>query len=210
MARITFRWASFCRMNASSRSTKWSRFAIFFCESTHPFKVSFDAAPLLSSGDIMTGKNIPIAVVAAQVTPRTNSNYPEPFASRMEGREKRPLGDLFGLANFGVNLTHLFPGASSALRHAHAKQDEFIYILQGQPVLITDAGETPLSPGMCAGFKAGTGNAHQLVNTTAEVVSYLEIGDRSAGDSVVYPDDDIQALLVEGSWKFSHKDGSPY
>jgi uncharacterized cupin superfamily protein len=158
----------------------------------------------------MNDKNIPVAVVATHVTPRTNSIYPEPFASRMKGREKRQLGDIFGLANFGVNLTNLLPGAGSALRHAHAKQDEFIYILQGHPVLITDAGETPLSPGMCAGFKAGTGNAHQLVNTTAEVVCYLEIGDRSAGDSVVYPDDDIQAHIVEGSWKFSHKDGSPY
>jgi uncharacterized cupin superfamily protein len=158
----------------------------------------------------MKEKNIPVAVVATQVTPRTNSNYPEPFASRMIGREKRPLGDVFGLANFGVNLTNLLPGAGSALRHAHARQDEFIYILQGHPVLITDAGETPLSPGMCAGFKSGTGNAHQLVNTTTEVVCYLEIGDRSAGDSVVYPDDDIQAHLVEGSWKFLHKDGSPY
>lgn len=158
----------------------------------------------------MDKKNIPAAVVATQVTARTNSNYPEPFAARMQGREKRPLGDLFGLTNFGVNLTHLLPGAGSALRHAHAKQDEFIYILDGHPVLISDAGETPLSPGMCAGFKAGTGNAHQLINTTNETVSYLEIGDRSAGDSVVYPDDDIQALLVDGNWKFLHKDGSPY
>lgn len=158
----------------------------------------------------MNDKYIPVAVVASRVTPRTSSIYPEPFASRMKGREKRALGDIFGLINFGVNLTNLLPGAGSALRHAHAKQDEFIYILQGHPVLITDAGETPLSPGMCAGFRAGTGNAHQLVNTTPEIVYYLEIGDRSAGDSVVYPDDDIQANFIEGSWKFSHKDGSPY
>lgn len=158
----------------------------------------------------MNNKTTLVAIVATQVTPRTTSIYPEPFASRMTGREKRPLGDVFGLANFGVNLTTLLPGAGSALRHAHARQDEFIYIVQGHPVLITDAGETPLAPGMCAGFRAGTGNAHQLVNTTNEAVSYLEIGDRSAGDSVVYPDDDIQAHLVDGSWKFSHKDGSPY
>lgn len=148
--------------------------------------------------------------MANQVTPRTTSNYPEPYASRMQGREKRALGDIFGLVNFGVNLTTLLPGSGSALRHAHAKQDEFIYILQGHPVLITDAGETPLSPGMCAGFKSGTGNAHQLVNTTKETVSYLEIGDRSAGDTVVYPDDDIQANLINGKWQFLHKDGSPY
>lgn len=103
----------------------------------------------------MNDQDIPIAVVATQVAPRTKpSNYPEPFASRMAGREKRSLGDLFGLSNFGVNLTKLLPGAGSALRHAHSKQDEFIYILHGHPVLVTDDGETQLSPGMCAGFKA--------------------------------------------------------
>lgn len=128
----------------------------------------------------------------------------------MKGREKRALGDMFGLVNFGVNLTRLLPGAGSALRHAHSRQDEFIYILHGHPVLISDAGETQLSPGMCAGFRAGTGNAHQLVNRTNEEVSYLEVGDRSAGDSAHYPDDDLQALLVEGKWQFAHKDGSPY
>ncbi len=158
----------------------------------------------------MSDQDSPIAVMATQVPLRTKSLYPEPFASRMKGREKRPLGDLFGLSNFGVNLTQLLPGASSSLRHAHSKQDEFIYVLHGHPVLLTDAGETQLSPGMCAGFKAGTGNGHQLVNRTREAVSYLEVGDRSEGDSVQYPDDDMQALLVEGKWQFAHKDGSPY
>jgi uncharacterized cupin superfamily protein len=159
----------------------------------------------------MTDRDFPIAVVASEVAPRTKpSNYPEPFASRMAGREKRPLGDLFGLSNFGVNLTRLAPGAVSALRHAHSVQDEFIYILQGHPMLVTDAGETPLSPGMCAGFKAGTGNGHQLLNRTGDEVVYLEVGDRSAGDSAIYPDDDIQAVLVQGQWRFAHKDGAPY
>jgi len=159
----------------------------------------------------MNDKEIPIAVVASQVAPRTqHSIYPEPFASRMQGRVKRPLGDVFGLTNFGVNLTHLMPGSGSALRHAHAKQDEFIYILQGHPVLITNAGETQLSPGMCAGFKSGTGNAHQLLNQSTEEVIYLELGDRSAGDSVVYPDDDIQAMFIDSQWKFFHKNGSSY
>lgn len=159
----------------------------------------------------MNDKKVPIAAVASQIPPRAQlSIYPEPFASRMKGRVKRPLGDLFGLTNFGVNLTHLLPGSGSALRHAHAKQDEFIYILQGHPTLITNSGEIQLSPGMCAGFKAGTGNAHQLLNKSNEEVIYLELGDRSAGDSVEYPDDDIQADLVEGTWKFTHKDGSSY
>jgi uncharacterized cupin superfamily protein len=120
------------------------------------------------------------------------------------------LGDLFGLSNFGVNLTRLAPGAVSALRHAHSRQDELIYILEGRPVLHTDAGESPLAPGMCAGFRAGTGDAHRLHNPGDEPVLYLEIGDRSAGDSVTYPDDDLQARFVESQWRFGHKDGSPY
>ena len=159
----------------------------------------------------MADKDIPVAIAATEAAPRTKpSNYPEPFASRMAGREKRPLGDVFGLSNFGINLTRLAPNAVSALRHAHSKQDEFIYVLRGRPVLRTDAGETQLSPGMCAGFKAGTGDGHQLLNRTSEDVVYLEVGDRSAGDFVTYPDDDIQAVLVEGKWRFAHKDGSPY
>jgi uncharacterized cupin superfamily protein len=159
----------------------------------------------------MSTKETPIAVEAMQVAPRLKqTSYPEPFASRMKGREKRTLGDIFGLINFGVNVTRLLPGASSALRHAHTKQDEFIYILEGNPVLITDAGELQLSEGMCAGFKAGTGNAHQLLNRSSEEVIYLEVGDRSAGDSAIYPDDDLQAVLVEGKWTFTHKDGTPY
>jgi uncharacterized cupin superfamily protein len=153
----------------------------------------------------------PIAIAATDAPARTKpSNYPEPFASRMGGREKRALGDVFGLSNFGVNLTRLAPKAQSALRHAHSKQDEFVYILQGHPTLLTDAGATPLSPGMCAGFKAGSGNGHQLVNETSEAVVYLEVGDRTPGDEGFYPDDDLKALMVEGKWQFVHKDGSTY
>jgi uncharacterized cupin superfamily protein len=159
----------------------------------------------------MSEKTNPIAVTAAQVPARSKpSVYPEPFASRMAGRQKRQLGDLFGLTNFGVNLTRLAPNAVSALRHAHTKQDEFIYVLQGQPTLHTDEGQTRLSPGMCAGFKAGTGNGHCLINETTEEVVYLEVGDRTPDDEGSYPDDDLKALLVEGKWKFVHKDGTPY
>lgn len=159
----------------------------------------------------MPEKKNPIAINAADVPPRTvPSIYPEPFASRMTGREKRQLGDAFGLNNFGVNLTRLAPNAVSALRHAHSKQDEFIYILEGRPILQSDEGRIQLSPGMCAGFKAGTGNANNLINETTDEVVYLEIGDRTPGDVVVYPDDDLQALLVEGRWRFTHKDGTPY
>ena len=159
----------------------------------------------------MSEKSKPVAVTAAEAPARTKpSVYPEPFASRMVGREKRPLGDLFGLTNFGVNLTRLAPNAASALRHAHSKQDEFVYILQGRPTLHTDEGRTRLSPGMCAGFKAGTGNGHRLINDTGEEVVYLEVGDRTPGDEGSYPDDDLQAALVEVKWKFVHKNGAPY
>jgi uncharacterized cupin superfamily protein len=153
----------------------------------------------------------PVAIVAADAPARSKpSNYPQPFASRMAGREKRQLADLFGLTNFGVNLTRLAPGAVSALRHAHTKQDEFVYILHGQPTLRTDEGCTQLSPGMCAGFKAGTGNGHHLINETADEIVYLEVGDRGPGDEGSYPDDDLKALLVDGKWQFTHKDGAPY
>ena len=111
--------------------------------------------------DTQPSTAFPTAIHAAQAPLRTKpSNYPEPFASMMQGREKRALGDLFGLSNFGVNYTRLPPGALSALRHAHTVQDEFIYILEGHPTLHTNSGKTALAPGMCAGFKAGTGDAH--------------------------------------------------
>lgn len=153
----------------------------------------------------------PIAVKAGELPARAKpSLYPEPFASRMSGREKRPLGNLFGLTNFGVNLTRLAPNAVSALRHAHTRQDEFIYILEGCPTLYTDEGTTQLAPGMCAGFKAGTGNGHRLANESTDDVVYLEVGDRTPGDEASYPDDDLKALLVEGTWTFTHKDGTPY
>lgn len=133
----------------------------------------------LLGGSIVEQQSIPVAAVAAQVAPRpAKTIYPEPFASRVAGRTKRALGDLFGLKNFGVNLTTLAPKAVSALRHAHAKQDEFIYVLEGTPTLYTDEGATRLSPGMCAGFRCATGNAHHLVNETNQDVVYLEIGDR--------------------------------
>ena len=153
----------------------------------------------------------PLAIAALDVAPRVkNSNYPEPFFSRMNKRQKRQLGDAFGLANFGVNLTRLAPGGVSALRHAHSRQDEFVYILQGTPTLHTDEGRMRLAPGMCAGFKAGTGNGHRLINETQEEVVYLEVGDRTPGDEGTYPDDDLKAVMVEGKWRFTRKDGSPY
>lgn len=153
----------------------------------------------------------PVAMIAAEAPARTRpSNYPEPFASRVAARVKRPLGDVFGLTNFGVNLTRLPPGAASSLRHAHTRQDELVYVLEGRPTLFTNAGRAPLAPGMCAGFRAGTGDAHCLVNETDADVVYLEIGDRTTGDEVRYPDDDLQAVARDGRWLFARKDGTPY
>lgn len=138
------------------------------------------------------------------------SIYPEPFFGRMLRREKRPLGDLFGLRNFGVNLTTLLPGGESALLHRHSKQDEFVYILQGTPTLVTEHEELVIGPGMVVGFAAG-GLAHQLINRTSTNVTYLEVGDRTPGDEVAYPVDDIEAVLgANGKWQFAHKDGRPY
>ena len=163
----------------------------------------------------MTGSEPPIALNAADCAVRRRpSSYPAAVVALLDaqlaGREKRPLGELFGLTRFGVNLTRLAPGAISALRHAHSRQDEFIHVLQGTPTLVTDAGETPLAPGMCAGFAAGTGNAHRLINHRDADVVYLEIGDRTPDDRVTYPDDDLAASLVDGQWRFTRKDGSDY
>jgi uncharacterized cupin superfamily protein len=153
---------------------------------------------------------MPIAIAATDAPLKGPFGYPPDLRAKVEGREKRVLGDVFGLANFGVNLTTLAPGAASALRHAHRTQDEFVYILDGTPTLLTDAGETALEPGMCAGFRAGSGDAHCLVNRTERPVVYLEIGDRTPGDAVVYPDDDLQAAMgSDGRWRYSRKDGTP-
>jgi uncharacterized cupin superfamily protein len=153
----------------------------------------------------------PIAIRALSAPIRNKpSTYPEPFFSRMARREKRPLGDLFGLKNFGVNLTRLVPGGQSSVLHVHSKQDEFIFILEGKPTLVTSRGETQLSPGMCAGFPA-QGIAHQLINKTSSDVLYLEIGDRTPGDEGSYPEDDLKAALgSDGKWIYTHKDGRPY
>lgn len=153
----------------------------------------------------------PIAIAASEAPVRVrSSNYPPTLARRVAGREKRPLGTLFGLSRFGVNLTRLAPGAASSLRHAHSRQDEFVYVIEGRPTLHTDDGKLTLTPGMCAGFAAGTGNAHSLINETRQDVVYLEIGDRTEGDETSYPDDDLQARFADGAWIFCHRDGTPY
>lgn len=153
----------------------------------------------------------PIALRAAEAPAHgPPGHFPPDLVAKLGAREKRPLGDLFGLANFGVNLTRLPPGSASALRHAHSLQDEFIYVLEGHPVLVTDAGETPLSPGMCAGFAAGTGDAHHLVNRGPGDAVFLEVGDRTPGDGVAYPEDDLKVEPgPDGRSRYRRKNGDP-
>jgi uncharacterized cupin superfamily protein len=150
----------------------------------------------------------PAAVSAEKAGPVFDAtDYPGRFPERVKGRMKVLLGEAFGLTNFGVNLTRLKPGTQSALRHFHTAQDELIYILEGEVVLVTDGGETALKAGMCAGFKAGIRDAHHLVNRSDKDVVYLEIGDRSEGDEIFYPDDDLH-LPPTGT--YTHKDGTPW
>lgn len=158
----------------------------------------------------MNDRHRSLPVLAAEAPPRVKpSNYPEPFASRMAGRLKRPLGDLYGLTTFGVNHTTLEPGAVTTLHHRHARQDEFVYVLTGRPTLYLDSAAVTLEPGAAVGFPHG-GSAHHLRNETVERVTLLEIGDRTPGDEVDYPDDDIQAVRNASGWSFVHKDGRPY
>jgi uncharacterized cupin superfamily protein len=160
------------------------------------------------------GQKVHPRPIAAQNVPPNSikSNAPEPFASMMQGREKRKLGDHFGLNNFGVNMTTLQPGGISALKHQHTKQDEFIYILKGRPSLIYGEFEYRMEPGECFGFKCNSRVAHQLINrSSSEEVTYLEIGVRTDNDQVSYPDEDLCAVSGKGgTWTFTHKDGTPY
>lgn len=144
------------------------------------------------------------------LTPRTHSGYPEPFRSRVLPREKRPLGDALGLTKIGVNLTTLPPGRESSMRHWHSHEEELIYVLAGELVLRTDAGEQTLVAGTCAGFKAGSGNGHQLVNRGDVPAVYLEISNRDPADAVVYPDVDLLWNPPGQPHRYTKRDGTPY
>ena len=154
---------------------------------------------------------VPVAIRAEDAPERPPpTGFPPDLMVGLEGRVKRPLAPVFGLRNFGVNLTRLPAGRISSLRHAHARQDEFVFVLEGHPVLVTDAGETPLAPGMCAGFPAGTGNAHHLRNPGPGDAVYLEIGDSTPGDVVTYPENDVQVVPgPDGKARWLRKDGTP-
>jgi uncharacterized cupin superfamily protein len=150
------------------------------------------------------------AIDATTVKVINRTGYPEPYRAAVAGRSWRALGDAFGLTHFGVNLVRLAPGAASSQRHWHSKEDELVYVLSGTPVLITDAGEQALAPGMVAGFKAGATDGHHLVNRTGEEVVFLAIGDRVDDDECDYPDVDMLARVIDGTSRYTRKDGTPY
>jgi uncharacterized cupin superfamily protein len=140
---------------------------------------------------------------------RTGTGYPPPYAEPCMKRIKRALGNAAGLKTFGVNLTEIPPGGWSAQRHWHTRQDEFIYIVEGELTLVTDDGEFLLKPGMAAGFPAGKPNGHHLINRSSKSATYLEIGDRTAGDEAFYPEADLWAQ-PDAKTKFTKRNGEPY
>jgi uncharacterized cupin superfamily protein len=147
---------------------------------------------------------------AADVHSRSGTSYPAAVAATVAGREKRVPGDPFGLDQFGVNLTTLAPGSASSHRHWHEREDEFIYMLDGEITLVDDAGEHRLTSGMCAGFKAGVANGHCLVNRSGAPATFLEIGTRSPEERSTYPDVDLKGVKADGRWLFTRKDGTAY
>ena len=139
------------------------------------------------------------------------TGYPEPFASMVRRRWNRRLGAHAGLTNFGVVLTRIEPGGRSSCRHTHLRQDEFVWVVEGEVVMVTDAGRQVLEAGTCAGFPAGGGDAHHFLNEGDGDVLLLVIGDRTPGEVATYPDDDLAGRMREdGGYVFTHKDGTPY
>jgi uncharacterized cupin superfamily protein len=138
------------------------------------------------------------------------TSYPEPYRAANSMRYNRRLGNHAGLRNFGVNLTRIVPGGQSSCRHAHSRQDEFIFVLEGEVVLQTSDGEQTLRPRMCAGFPAGSGDAHRFINRSATDAKPLLIGDRSSGDEITYPDVDMYAVRgPDGVYRYRSKSGAP-
>lgn len=141
---------------------------------------------------------------------RISCMYPSPFKEAVLGRAKRALGDALGLRHFGVNLVRLPPGLWSSQRHWHANEDELVYVLEGEVVLVTDAGEQVLRAGMVAGFPAGRPDGHHLINRSDRDALYLEIGNRAEEDHAVFPDVDMEIRRKGGAVALLHKDGTPY
>lgn len=152
------------------------------------------------------------AIDARTVPALNRSVYPEPYRSRVLPREKRRLGDAFGLSRFGVNHTTLPPGKESSMRHWHTREDEFLYVLEGEVVLRTSAGEQLLTAGMCAGFPAGIEDGHQLINRSDRPAVYLEIGNRDPEDTAHYPDPDVDMVwnAPQARGRVIRRDGTDY
>jgi uncharacterized cupin superfamily protein len=151
------------------------------------------------------------ALDPASVPAKSGSSYPEPYRAAVEARSWRPLGDALSLKNFGVNLVRLPPGAASSQRHWHSHEDEFVYMLEGEVELITDAGPQTLVPGMCAGFPAGKADGHHLINRSDRDAVFLVVGDRRRGmDAAEYPDIDMNGRWAGDKWAYFHKDGRPW
>jgi uncharacterized cupin superfamily protein len=147
----------------------------------------------------------------ADVSESNASNYPEPFREGQRKRSTRRLGDHAGLKNYGVNLVRVLPDGQSSARHTHSKQDEFVYVLEGEFVLVSDAGRETVGPGTCIGFPAGTRDGHHFLNLTQKDAIFLVIGDRTAADEVTYPDIDLELKAgPDGVRGFCRKDGTPY
>ena len=150
------------------------------------------------------------ALDPATVEEKRGTGYPEPYRSSIGDRAKRALGNACGLTRFGVNLVTLGPGGRSAMRHWHTLQDEFVYMLEGELVLVTDEGEQVLRAGDCAGYPAGKRNAHHFINRGGALARYLEIGTREPGDKAFYPDIDLMSAEDEHGGYYAHKDGRRY
>lgn len=143
---------------------------------------------------------------------QTGSGYPAPYKHAVAGRSRRRIGDAGGLTQYGVNICTLKPGSASAQRHWHKHEDEFVYVLSGEVVLIEDSGETALQAGDAAAFPAGAANGHHLVNRSNEDAVFLEVGTRSAVEDVEYtdPEIDLRAVKNDGVFRYLHKDGRPW
>ena len=140
----------------------------------------------------------------------TGTMYPPPYDAPCRAREKRRLGDAAGLTQFSVNLLRLKPGVWSSQRHWHLTQDEFIYVLEGEVVLVTDAGEEVLKAGDCAGFKCSEPDGHHLQNRGTRDALVLEVGTRNQGDSATYPGIDLLYPPGGKPALYTHTDGTPY
>ena len=138
----------------------------------------------------------------------SGTRYPPPYDVPCRKRSRTRLGDAAGLVQFGVNLCRLPPGAWSSQQHWHTHEDELIYVLEGEVVLVTDDGEEVLRPGDCAGFRAGDANGHHFQNRSAADAVLLEIGSRVPPDAAYYSDIDMRT--TPGQRGYQHGDGTPY